>query len=57
MLTRPDTSHARVSKNKCRNPCYSIIAPTLLTRQRASAMPRAKIELLNVIGSEFVLIF
>jgi hypothetical protein len=30
MLTRPNTSCAL--QNKCRNPCYSIIAPTLLAR-------------------------
>ncbi|XP_031693524.1 uncharacterized protein LOC109900351 isoform X4 [Oncorhynchus kisutch] len=32
MLTSPDTSPARVSHNKFRNPCYLIIAPTLLAR-------------------------
>jgi hypothetical protein len=30
MLTRPDKSRARASQNTFRNPCYSIIAPTLL---------------------------
>jgi hypothetical protein len=36
-------------QNKCRNTCYSIIAPTTTRmRQRASALPRAKIEVLSI---------
>jgi hypothetical protein len=40
-------------QNKCRNLCYSIIAPTLLTRrQQASAMSRDKIEVSSICDAD-----